>query len=147
MWNEKILTSLIIRSLVLDSNRCSKIFVSKLICGRSSQISPPTLDLIFAGTGLSTISLQNSLTVFLFFFIVELSESFDNSDDREGFGGGTGTLFLSAEGKQLGRGGGFPRPGNIAGGGGGGIPAAFTAGDLISSSSSCRKSEKSKSQS
>lgn len=140
---EKVtLRTLIIRSFVLDSNKCSKVLVSSGTSGRSSQMNPPTFDRIGTGVGFSWISRQKSFTVFLFFLIVELSESFDNS---VAYTGGGGTLFLCTEGKP-GKGGGLHTAGrNIPGGGGGGPVDAFTLWDNVSSSESWRKSEKSRS--
>lgn len=111
-------------------------------------MKPPILDLIKVGTGLSCTSRQNNFTVFLFFLIVELSESLDISKQLDGFGGGAGTLFLGSVGIIApGKGGGLQTGGrNIPGGGGGGPFIALTTGDIVSSSESSRKSEKSRSQ-
>lgn len=107
-------------------------------------MNPPPLDLTGGGAGFSWISFQNNFTVFLFFFIVELSESFERSKESVCFGG-AGTFVLGKGGKQLGKGGGPLKDGNNPGGGGGGPLAVLTAGHNISSSESCRRSEKSRS--
>lgn len=143
----KFTVTLIMRSFVRDSNKCSNALVSKVTSGRSSQIKPPNFVLKAAGAGFSCTSRQKSLTVFLFFLIVELSESFECSDEYDGFGGGIGTLFRWPLGNNPGKGGGSPTGGrkNPGGGGGGPFPM-FAAGDNRSSSESWRRSEKSKSQ-